>query len=327
MRLNYLCLIVLQLALMQVSLAQTTPNPALLVGEKSGAALAIVDPATLQVVAHVPANPNPHEVATDGVYAYVSNSRAKAITVIDLATQKQVEGIDLFPLGAIHSLVMAGGKLYFANESARTIGRYDPASKKMDWVLGTGIPRTHMITLPEDASRIYATSMSPGSAAIIEKPQGEEGSSSDWRITTIPTGPRAEGLDVSPDGREFWVNNVNERTISVIDVSSKKEVAKIELPTVFSNRLKFTQDGRYVFVAELRGTAMLVLDAATRGEVKRIELGGGSEGLLMTPDGKHAFVAVSTANKVAKIDLNTLTVVGEIHGLNNPDGMAWAETP
>jgi YVTN family beta-propeller protein len=297
----------------------------LLIGEKSGAMLAIVDPASLHIVAHVPANPNPHEVATDGRYAYVSNSRAGAVTVIDLATRQQVEGIDLFPVGAIHALVMASGKLYFASEASRIISRYDPATKKIDWVLGTGIPRPHTITLSEDAGRIFAASTSGGLAAILEQPLSADGQPGDWVITRIPTGPRAEGLDLSPDGRELWVNNVDERTISIIDVAARREVEQIELPTNFSNRLKFTLDGRYVFVSELRGEALLVLDAATRGEVRRIDVGGGTEGLLMTPDGKRLFAAVSTANKVVAIDLETLKVVGEIPGLDNPDGMAWAE--
>jgi DNA-binding beta-propeller fold protein YncE len=124
----------------------------------------------------------------------------------------------------------------------------------------------------------------------------------------------------------LWVTNVYDSTISVIDVTAKREVTKIDLPTTFSNRLKFTPDGRYVFVSDLRGTALLVLDAASRREVKRIDVGGGTEGLLMTPDGARAFAAVSPEGKVVAIDLETLTVVGEITGFNNPDGMAWAET-
>ena len=43
----------------------------------------------------------------------------------------------------------------------------------------------------------------------------------------------------------------------------------------------------------------------------------------MAPDGSRAFIAVSPENKVAVIDLDTLEVVGEIHGFINPDGMAW----
>ena len=299
-------------------MAQETPNPALLVGEKSGAALAIVDPETLEIIAHVPANDNPHEVATDGTFAYVSNSRATKMTVIDLNTQKQVEGVDLMPLGPIHSIEMAADKLYIGHEQSRVISRFNPETGEIERALGTGIPSMHMIRPTEDDQYIFATSTSEGSAAIIERTDGG------WHITRIPTGPRAEGLDVSPDGRELWVNNVNEKTISVIDVASKKEVEKITLPTTFSNRLKFTLDGRYVFVAELQDSWFLVLDAKTRKEVKRIEVGGGSEGILIAPDGKRVFVAVSRANKVVVVDLETLTITGEIPGLNNPDGMAWA---
>src|SRR5262245_45025954 len=105
-----------------------TPSPALLVGEKAAGLLTIVDPHTLQIVARVPANRSPHEVATDGRFAYVSNSGADAITVIDLAAQKQVAPIPLGAFGPTHGLWVAGGKLYFANEGTRMIGRYDPAA-------------------------------------------------------------------------------------------------------------------------------------------------------------------------------------------------------
>lgn len=307
-----------------ITYAQTTPNPALLVGEKSGALLSIVDPSTLEIVARVPANPNPHEVATDGTYAYVSNTRAEAITVIDLAKQQQVAGIDLRPMGEIHSLVMANGKLYFANQTARTISRYDPATQKIDWVLGTGIPNVHMLTVSPDARRIFFTSTSAGVAGIIE--QADDGR---WTrpIALIQTGPRAEGLDLSPDGKELWVTNVNDSTLSIIDVGTKREIDKIEMPTTFSNRIKFTPDGRYAFVSELRGNELVVYNADTRKVIKRIDVGGGSEGIQMSPDGTRAFIAVSTAGKIVVIDLASLQITGEVTGLNNPDGMAWAATP
>src|SRR5260370_33454818 len=52
-----------------------TPSPALLVLEKSDNSLAIVDPATLQIVARVPAGPDPHEIvaSADGKLAYILN--------------------------------------------------------------------------------------------------------------------------------------------------------------------------------------------------------------------------------------------------------------
>jgi streptogramin lyase len=36
-----------------------------------------------------------------------------------------------------------GGKTWFTAEVTKTIGRYDPATHRVDWILGTGQNRTH----------------------------------------------------------------------------------------------------------------------------------------------------------------------------------------
>jgi YVTN family beta-propeller protein len=298
--------------------AQSTPSPALLVGEKDAGLLAIVDPSTLEIVARVPANPNPHEVATDGRFAYVSNSGAGAITVIDLESMDQAEGIELAPLSPVHGLWVSGGMLWFANENSRTIGRYDPATRRIDRVLGTGQALSHMLVVNRDATRIFTTNMAPGTVSKIEfDGRGR------WEITTTPTGDRVEGLALSPDEREFWVTNVNDGTISILDTDTFRVIETIELPTEFSNRLTFSPDGSRVIVADLRGSEVLLIDPVTRAITGKVDVGGGSEGLLVTPDGSTAFISVSTAGHVAVLDLQTLTVTAKIPGFSNPDGIAW----
>ncbi|MGA2345748.1 MAG: hypothetical protein ABSF93_07060 [Candidatus Sulfotelmatobacter sp.] len=44
----------------------------------------------------------------------------------------------------------------------------------------------------------------------------------------------------------------------------------------------------------------------------------------MAPDGSHAYVAVSSADKIAVVDLKTLEVTGQINAGKQPDGLAWA---
>src|SRR5262245_32225204 len=68
----------------------------------------------------------------------------------------------------------------------------------------------------------------------------------------------------------------------------------------------------------------IVLDAATRKEIKRIKVGGPSAGILMSPDGSRAYVAVTPDNSLAVIDLKTLEVTGRILGIVGADGMTWA---
>src|SRR6266436_8561487 len=156
--------------------AAQTPSPALLVLEKSDNMMAIVDPASLQIVARVPAGPDPHEIeaTADGKLVYISNyggndSALNTISVIDLVARKALPAINLGALRSTHGLAFAGGKLYFTAETNKVIGRYDPATQSVDWVLGTGQDRTHMVAVSESLDRIVTSNVSSGSISIIEQ--------------------------------------------------------------------------------------------------------------------------------------------------------------
>jgi YVTN family beta-propeller protein len=148
---------------------------------------------------------------------------------------------------------------------------------------------------------------------------------SQWRNSVIAVGRGPEGIDLSPDGKEVWAANSGDGTVSVIDRATKKVVGTIDVKTKHSNRLKFTPDGKLVLISDPGSGDLVVLEAATRKEVKRMHLGSNAEGILMQPDGTRAFVAVSSNDKVAVVDLKTLEVTGTIATGKDPDGMAWAE--
>jgi YVTN family beta-propeller protein len=126
----------------------------------------------------------------------------------------------------------------------------------------------------------------------------------DWKLTVIPVGRGSEGFDVSPDGKEIWVANAGDGTVSVIDVAQKKVTATLAVNVPGANRLKFTPDGKLVLVTP--GSALVILDAATHKEVKRLPSVHGSGGIEMQPDGARAYVACGRDNYVAVIDLKTL---------------------
>jgi YVTN family beta-propeller protein len=69
----------------------------------------------------------------------------------------------------------------------------------------------------------------------------------------------------------------------------------------------------------------MVLDAGAGNEIKRLKLGRNPEGIVVTPDGSRAYVAVSGDNSVAVIDLKPVETVGRISTGAGPDGMAWVE--
>ena len=163
--------------------AQETPSPALLVLHKGENAMAIVDPATGNVVGRVPTGQDPHELAVsdDGKLAFASNyggfgpQGGNSLSVIDIAARKELHRVDLSPLSRPHGLWFAGGKFYFTVEANLAIGRYDPASNKVDWILGTGQDRTHMILVGKDQKTIFTSNVSSNTISIIERGNSRQG--------------------------------------------------------------------------------------------------------------------------------------------------------
>lgn len=316
--------------------AQTTLSPALLILAKRDTTMAIVDPTTLKVVARVPAGPDPHEViaSADGKLAFISNYGGGAyntLSIVDLEAQKALPRFELGALRGPHGLDFAGGELYFTAEVNKVIGRYSPTAHKVDWILGTGQNRTHMVWVSKDLDRIYTSNVNSGTISIIEKVTGPAGAfgppRSDWNETVVRVGGGSEGFDVSPDGKELWVGNAQDGTISIIDLASKKVVQTLDANVKGANRLKFTPDGSMVFVSSLAQGNLAVFNTASRQDAKRIPIGHGAGGILMQPNGSRAFVACSPDNYVAVIDLKTLEVTGRIEPGHDPDGMAWVTRP
>lgn len=331
--------------------AQATPQRSLLALSKRAHTLAIVDPATLQVVARAPVGPDPHEViaSADGRTAWVSiygGGRYHALSVIDLVAQKALPDVDTGALNGPHGLAFVDGKVWFTAEGAKAIARYDPATAKIDWIMGTGQNRTHMIYVRADEKQIYTTNVNSGTVTILERvalppmgpppgmrlpagapPPGTGQPRMDWNETVISVGKGDEGFDVSPDGRELWTANAQDGTLSIIDIANKKVVDTLDAKIFAANRLKFTPDGKHVLISSLANGDLFVYDAASRKELRRVPIGHGAAGILMDPVGDRAFIACSPDNYIAVVDLKTLGVTGHIDVGGEPDGLAWAIRP
>jgi YVTN family beta-propeller protein len=320
--------------------AQPTARSVLLALSKQDHTLSIIDPVALGVVAAVPVGDDPHEVtaSADGKLAYVSNYGFGAfhtLSVVDLAGEKRLDSIDLGALRGPHGLDFKLGKVWFTAEAAKAIGSYDPGTGKIDWIMGTGQDRTHMVYVFADGKRIVTTNVNAATVTVMEKTEGRAGGpppgmqpgppppppGGDWKLTVIPVGRGSEGFDVSPDGKEIWVANAQDGTISIIDVAAKKVTATLVADVRGANRLKFTPNGKLVLVSP--GSALLILDAATHKELKRLADVHASGGIQMQPDGARAYAACGRGGYVAVIDLKTLEMVGKI-AVAGPDGLAWA---
>jgi YVTN family beta-propeller protein len=244
--------------------------------------------------------------------------------VVDVVGRQSLPAVDLGALLAPHGLAMVNGKVYFTAEGSKAIGSYDPTSRRVEWTLGLGQNRTHMLVVADDEHQIFTSNVNSDTISILDRDKNAD--ISGWAETTIPVGKGPEGFDVSPDGRELWAANSHDGTVSIIDVASKKVTQTLAVGTKMANRLKFASDGKLALISDLRSGDVAVFDVATRKQIKRIPVGRGAAGILVASDGARAYVAVSPDNNVAVIDLRTLAVTGRIATGHGPDGMAWASS-
>jgi YVTN family beta-propeller protein len=285
----------------QPSQAQSAPARSLLALSKTDHMLAVLDPATLKVIARVPVGEDPHEViaSTDGKTAYVTiygGGSLHELDVIDLIAQKPLTNVDTRPLFGPHGLTFVNGKAWFTAEGSKAVGRY--------------------------VSILVDTLFPPGKFA----PPGAR-PHEDWIQTVVPVMKGSEGFDVSPDGNELWTAASEDGTICIIDLNAKSLSSKIDAKVVGANRLKFTPDGKQVFISSLQSGDLTIYDAKSHKEIKRLKIGHGAAGILMDPDGGRAFVACSADNYLAVIDLKSLEVTRHIDVGGVPDGLAWAIRP
>lgn len=303
--------------------AQGQSHSNVLVLNKGDNALVILDGQTYKSLAQIPVGEGPHEViaSADGKFAYVGNYGTaqvlgNSLSVIDLAAKKEVRRVELGPLKRPHGLVEINGKIMFTCEVNRAIARYDPATDKVDWVMGTGQDATHMIVGNAEQKKLFTSNLRSGTVTVFDF------STNNTALTQITVGAQPEGIDITPDGKEVWVAHRGSGAVSVIDTAAKKVSETIKVGGD-PYRVKFTPDGKRALITDPQASELIVLEVATRKEIKRIAVEGVAAGITASADSKRAFVTTLQANGIAVIDLETLSVTAKVETGKGPDGIAW----
>lgn len=326
------------------SIAGAAPDPGtLIVLNKAEASASILDLADGTELARVPTGVGPHEVAvardqrTAVVADYGTQEPGNTLTVFDLLTFEVARTIDLGRHGRPHGIVFLrdGRQVVVTTEESQHLLVVDVFSGSITQEIETGGAVGHMVAVTPDERWAYVPHMYSDTLAIIDLKANERGALIDLQS-------QPEGIDMHPNGREVWVTNRGADTISVVEVGSHEIVATLPCAE-FPIRLKFTLDGRHALVSNAKSGDVVVFDTQSREEVARIAMleeaiadvdqrlfREGFEGspvpvgVLMHPDGRHAYVANTNADVVSVIDLEEFRVVGRLVGGKEPDGLGFS---
>ena len=332
------------LLLTVTALAVTASAETLLVVRKSGDALDFVDPGSGLRVASVATGHAPHEVSVspDGRRAVVSNYGTReapgtTLSLVDLAEPRELRRIDLAPHSRPHGVAwFAPDRIAVTAEGSGHLLVVDPDAGRVVSAIATGQEVSHMVATTRDGRRAYVTSIRSGTTTALDLVAGR-------KLGDVPTGAGSEALALTADGSELWVAARADGNIAVVDTATLEVTARLALPGI-PIRIAMTPDGRTALVTCAGSSELVAFDVAGRRERGRrkvdVPLADGAAqrpfaglapgsplpvGLLVSRDGRSAYVAATMSDRVVQFDVATLTPVRAMAVGGEPDGLAVTE--
>ncbi|MFQ5348822.1 MAG: YncE family protein [Thermoanaerobaculia bacterium] len=322
-------------------LAWPVAGDTLLVANKSDATVDLLDPYSGEKRATLPTGEAPHEIAVspDGSTAVISNYGARqtpgsSLTVVDIAGARVLRTVDLGDHRRPHGLAwLSNEEVAVTAEGSAHLLVVAPGDGTIRAAVETAQRISHMVAVTGE--RAFVANIGSGTVTVVDLASGT-------KLADIATGEGAEGIDAAPGGGEVWVGNRAADTLSVIDPESLEILATVPCAG-FPIRVRFTPDGSRVLVSAARSGEVVVFDRARRRELVRRKLDlstvegyeerlfgdrfGDSPvpvGLVVSPEGKTAWVAATQADAVVVVGTEDLVVQGLLTAGREPDGMAWA---
>jgi YVTN family beta-propeller protein len=271
-------------------------------------------------------------LSKDGRRAYVACEGSNSLVIVDLASRKvmaevkvgrQPHGVCLNPAETV---------AYVTNRSSDTVSVVDLATNKVTGTIAVG-DEPHGIATDVSGDTLYVANGATQDVSVIDAQSAKE-------VKRLSAARGAWGVERSPDGKFVYVaNNLSHfvpfRTtsmseVTVIDTETRNVVNRIRVPeTNLVQGVAFSPDGEFALVTMLRTKNVVPMTRVVQGWVITNGLaiiwndGRVDEVLLdepnsyfadptdvvITPDGKYAYVTGGGIDAVAVVDLPRLVSI------------------
>lgn len=199
-------------------------------------------------------------MSKDGRRLYVSMPEANAVAVVDTATWKVIDNVDV-GLRPVRLAMQPDEKYLWVGvdspPGAKTGGGVtviDTATRKALTNIQTGEGRHEIAVTPDDRFA-FVSSQTDGTLAVIDIQKLT-------KVKTLKTGTRPSSLAFSALSKSLYVADETEGTVTVVGGANWESQAKIQTDPGLTS-IRFGADGRWGFVINQKASVVEIFDAAT----------------------------------------------------------------
>lgn len=232
---------------------------------------------------------------------YVSSEKDNKIHVFDTAGQR-LSAIDVCERPRHMMFNASRSQIYVCCGDSNQLGLIDTASAKMVGTLALG-DSPEIFDLSPDGKTAYVT---------IE----DESNMSAYNLETktklfdVKTGGEPEGILVMPDGKHAYVTSEAANVVHLIDLAQRKVVKNIRVGKR-PRRFMLAVGGKELWVTNELGASVSVVSTEDHGvkhtlefKIKGMRAADITPvGMILSPDGKTAWIGLGRANHVAEVDV------------------------
>lgn len=290
--------------------------------------VAVIDPATFEVISRFPVGDMPEHVNPDwGLeYLWVSNMNGGFLTKVDPLSSQPIDTIDLpiFPYALYYTL--DGSKVmvvtnYIAQEDVGDNGVhfYDPDTWELLAYVNVPWPGADDADLTADGRYLAISAEYSGYLVFI-----------DTELMTlagqVEIGSLPRDVRLGPLGDVFYVTNEGLDGVQIVDAEAWELLEFI--PTGDgAHGLEVSRDATRMYVANRAAGSISVIDVATRDVVETWPVGGSPDEMVLNPDGRQLWASNRYHGSVSVIDTATGEVIRTIETGANPHGLTYWPQP
>lgn len=292
------------------------------VADEDGASLTAIDAASNKVVTTVTGIEGPHnvQVAPDGATVWTVSGHDSLAVAFDARTVgvRGTVGTGRMPAHVVVS--PDGTTAYTTNNADGTVSAINVATMKVTATIpvGTG---PHGLRPSPDGRSLFVANIGGSTVSVID-------TRTNRKVTDIEVGRAPAQVAFAPDGRFAYVSLSGEDAVARIDVRGRQLAGKLQVGAG-PIQTYVSPDNRYLLVANQGseddpGTTVTVIDTKRFSVVKTVETGRGAHGIVIEPNGRHAYITNVYADEVAVLDLEELAVVARVPVGAKPNGVSYS---